>query len=780
MPDDGDATADSTSSPPPSSPAESSGPQFAGVRLWVWIGATVAALGLCVCIPLYDYWYALRSGAQASAPSPITDSYLPVLPLLMITALAALWNPLVGLCGFARARLRRSELLVSAALLFCTAGIVEGGLRDVWLRSLFVEEGLYRKDEFAKLVPESNNALSVPSETKARDGLVQLERVQSLLAESEPVDAKAWNDIRERWQRLDLSGERRWSPAAQQELLARSDGQPPPGAGALAADIPRLRQIFEGDVRLSSGLRDGDQELAALFSAREGDTAPIARLLPPLATTGIMIISGLLVVIGLAALTAKQWTHNERLQHPLVQVPAALAEPSIIRNKIFWIAVSIIVLIWLYQLGAVNEVHVLPPLNFGLDPLVQQIELYKYFGIDVPSSDRWVYGHWGSLRIYPFIIAIAFLLATDVGFSVWGGFFFGCMFFGYLNSAGLPVSFQGVARANGGGGGAMLAMGLVIFYLGRHHYWSLLRAALFLKRDEPDLLGIFGARLILVGGFVLTAATWYFGGQDTQALFAALLGTLLFMLFIVVTARVVAESGLAAFQAPSHAHELVGGIGIPWMLPVKAVLLLNYLGATLMYDTRQFLPGYLVQSTELAGRGGHGTRRMMILLGSVILVGAGLTVIAAIVGGWSLGGVGDLGDKAAGPFGAKAIKDAFDSTPQAVFLGLTEKQACVFGGFLLVFAVVGLRRVWTGCFIHPLGLVVAASWPIFLAWGSLMLGWLAKLLVLRYGGPSIYSKLKPVAYGIILGDVLGYGLQFVMQTWANGMGEQINILNAWP
>ena len=82
-------------------------------------------------------------------------------------------------------------------------------------------------------------------------------------------------------------------------------------------------------------------------------------------------------------------------------------------------------------------------------------------------------------------------------------------------------------------------------------------------------------------------------------------------------------------------------------------------------------------------------------------------------------------------------------------------------GAIALLVLVGLRRLWTSCPFHPLGLVVATSYPVWIIWFSLFLGWMAKVLVLRYGGSQLYARLKPVAIGLIVGDLMGYAIQFI-------------------
>ena len=86
-----------------------------------------------------------------------------------------------------------------------------------------------------------------------------------------------------------------------------------------------------------------------------------------------------------------------------------------------------------------------------------------------------------------------------------------------------------------------------------------------------------------------------------------------------------------------------------------------------------------------------------------------------------------------------------------------------------------------GLYFPSAGVVVAASWPVFLVWGSLMLGWLAKFLVLRYGGAGLYTKLKALALGIAIGDIIGFAIELIIISCAGpwNLGD-VTPLKMWP
>ncbi|MFW5750402.1 MAG: DUF6785 family protein [Planctomycetota bacterium] len=499
-----------------------------------------------------------------------------------------------------------------------------------------------------------------------------------------------------------------------------------------------------------------------------GDS-PASRLAEPVGPTLWFVLAGIAVILGFVAFTARQWTHHERLQHPLVQVPLALSRKSFLSNRAFQTTVAILVLFWLYQYGATNGWHPLPAL--ATDPMVSSSEIYKGFGIPANVPGRWAFsGFFGTFNIVPFAIGIAFLLSADIGFSVWGGFWFGALISGWLAAFGLQFSFAGDGRLVGAGAGFGLVV--LVFWLGRHHYWRLLRAAVFTGPDPHDPVGVWGARALLAGSLITVILIGsYVGGPWYHGLFAGLLGLAFFLTSIVVVARVVAESGLAAFQAPEVMNKVVNGLGLQFVFPIQAILMTNWISRVLAQDTRENLAGFAVQTSAMSEGAGVRQGRTMLLLGGFAVVVVVATVFSELLANWVMQPDVGTGKLEASVFGKEFKPD---------MLGMTNQQVYIVVGFVLIFAVAWLRRVWNKCPIHPLGLVVAVSWPIYTIWASLMLGWAAKVLVLRFGGAGLYSRLKPVAIAFILGDMLGFGLQALLQIYSHQTGLKWEVWRSWP
>lgn len=67
------------------------------------------------------------------------------------------------------------------------------------------------------------------------------------------------------------------------------------------------------------------------------------------------------------------------------------------------------------------------------------------------------------------------------------------------------------------------------------------------------------------------------------------------------------------------------------------------------------------------------------------------------------------------------------------------------------------QRFWWWPF-HPIGCLASNTWAAKWNWMPFFVGWLAKTLVIRYGGLRLYRKTVPMAIGLIGGDLLS---QFV-------------------
>ena len=64
--------------------------------------------------------------------------------------------------------------------------------------------------------------------------------------------------------------------------------------------------------------------------------------------------------------------------------------------------------------------------------------------------------------------------------------------------------------------------------------------------------------------------------------------------------------------------------------------------------------------------------------------------------------------------------------------------------------------------LHPIGLPVAAIWMIRRQASTIFVAWLAKSLIIRFGGIDLYRRASPFFVGLILGHFTGVGISFLV------------------
>jgi hypothetical protein len=98
----------------------------------------------------------------------------------------------------------------------------------------------------------------------------------------------------------------------------------------------------------------------------------------------------------------------------------------------------------------------------------------------------------------------------------------------------------------------------------------------------------------------------------------------------------------------------------------------------------------------------------------------------------------------------------------------------VFGGMVAaVIQILQSRFSWWP--LHPLGVMLMSSGYVRLYVLDIFLVWLAKLMVLRFGGILLYRQVKPCCYGLIVGYVFAVGCSFIIDLiWFPAGGHYIH------
>jgi hypothetical protein len=78
--------------------------------------------------------------------------------------------------------------------------------------------------------------------------------------------------------------------------------------------------------------------------------------------------------------------------------------------------------------------------------------------------------------------------------------------------------------------------------------------------------------------------------------------------------------------------------------------------------------------------------------------------------------------------------------------------------------------------LHPAGFPVSMGWVMDVIWFSVFLAWTAKMIVLKFGGPGLYARSRPLFLGLALGQIVAGGLWLVVDYLTGTVGNRIPLL----
>lgn len=518
---------------------------------------------------------------------------------------------------------------------------------------------------------------------------------------------------------------------------------------------------------------DKNREAPVILWAYEG--LPPGRSLPwrpwivPLLvwTPFILAFYGLLLCV--ATLLSRRWESQERLLYPLTQVPLDLTEgqPNVsplLRNWLLWATLGL---------------AMIPYLTKGLHsyfPSVPDLNLQKDSG-PLFGGGPLVAFNYMPLHLYPEMVGISYLLSSEVAFSLWLFYLLRLTQAALRMSLGLRTNHAQFAEMQTVGGYLVLALALL--WSARHYLRAIAEDCVQglawllgwrLSAHAPveqawrraggwapeELRARPEERVAFWGLLACFALILLWARQMGLALGWAALLMGLFPLVSLVVARVVCEAGMFIYSSPFRLDQM-----LIRMLGVQRIGALNHTLLTMMSWTQirgtatQFMPQAFqclkISSLMPAPR----LPTMGLLLAAVTL---GLFVchfaIPSVIYSY---GVFRLGWWPQGS-GLGTVNRLASELRGAIKMGGEEWLGIGLGGLTTLFLVFMRQRFLWWPF-HPLGFVAWIGWPTERYWLSIFLGWIIKIAVVRFGGYQVFQRLKPAAYGLIL------GVCFILTFW---------------
>lgn len=481
------------------------------------------------------------------------------------------------------------------------------------------------------------------------------------------------------------------------------------------------------------------------------------------------LLLGLLgfVMLCTNTLLRRQWTESERLSYPLVALPLEMVneQTPLFKSRLFWSGITIAGVLELWN-----------GLAF-LYPSIPSLPL-KFMG---PSQDLSTYlttPPWNAIggtpiAIYPFGVALGMLLPVDLLFSVW---FFAWVWraervftaaFGYGDIPGFPyVEAQSF--------GAYIGLAVFALFVSRSHFIRIFGNLFSPKEDLGDQNEALPYRWAVAGLVAGLAAIYSFCIMCRMTPGVILMFFLIYFTLAIAITRMRAELG-----PPAHDLHMAGPDSIiPAVTQSNMIAKPDLAMFSMFYGFNRAYRSHpmpiQLEGFKIAERTGGKYRPLFWAMMFAIVFGALCAFWADLDMNYRVGAA----ERVATPnvnliFGSEPWNrmSGWVKSPSPVQQRINTQIAIGVGfAFTLLLNFIRLRVGWFP--FHPVGYAVSGSWSLGLLWLPLMIAWIIKLSILRYGGLKMYRQTLPLFLGVILGEcVVGsvwtlIGITFDMPTYA--------------
>jgi len=470
-------------------------------------------------------------------------------------------------------------------------------------------------------------------------------------------------------------------------------------------------------------------------------------MMPIISWTGFFVLFGG-TLMCLMLLFSENWIEHERLVFPLVRLPVEIfsegAAVSFFRKPATWIGMGLAT--------GLNIINMVRGVWFGGPSGGMRVDLGKQL-VDYP---------WRALRplvanLRPELIGLGYLVSTELSFSIWFFYAFEKMQALGFSMAGYRLS--GLPFAQEQGIGAYLVMAVVLLWKGRGalarawqgwvasegsgggrptHRWALLGL----------VVGIGGLMIFLVAAGM---KPWLAAAYLTVLIFVSL-----------VYARIRAETGVPLVWAFPYGqqHKVlwnflgqkpIVGLGPDYRSPTMFALL-----AILSRGYFPTVSGYEIEGLRLGEQTGVDWAQVATTVLLAITFGAAVGMVFHLQPYNHFGAVGLRG----GIWGASIAKQEYLNVLHGIQYPTPPdlpRVAATTGGGILVALLSAARARWFGFPLHPVGYAVACAYGSLL-WAPFLIVWIAKTVLLRYGGSKSYLRALPGFLGFALGHFISAGL----------------------
>ena len=513
------------------------------------------------------------------------------------------------------------------------------------------------------------------------------------------------------------------------------------------AVIPFLPQWLFVDAR--------HPEIYQLFAGIEpGASIPWAMWARPLFGWLSGCLATVMAAFFVSVLFFKQWHEKERLVFPMATFPVALLKeskdsrvPVVFRDKIFWMGFGLVAGIIAWNIVGYFVIS-LPRITLFDRDLTKAVHIGRYF------PDYY-------LKVQPLLMGLAYLCPLDILFSFWVYNFVNIFKVGMINRTGFSVGLPGQPTTGSEitmleSHGALVVLVVWSVWVARGHLKETLQKAFVRPRSEDDGAPVsyrmawvgFGLSAVAMGGWFLSV------GLSFPMMILQMV--LIFICCFGLT-KYAATTGFI-FLTPA------GGKGASMMYTLMGTASMSprSLAMTTLISDHIFM-GSPIRTTvfpaipHMFRMLGSQLKRRFLIWGSIpiayvigFLLAAGIYIYRCYMEGGLNGmlvtwGMEGLANQV--PFMEGSKITYFDPQKMTIWM---------LGG-LAAGLVTFLRARFAWWPFHP----AALAFPTRYGFGLLIV-WLVKLIVIRYGGVRLYRQSLPFWYGAIVGYLVGIAVSSIV------------------
>ncbi|MBD3181538.1 hypothetical protein GF312_04545 [Candidatus Poribacteria bacterium] len=492
--------------------------------------------------------------------------------------------------------------------------------------------------------------------------------------------------------------------------------------------IPTWLTVSDKDVL--TGFYQGESSLYTAQNLK-------AWLIPIISWSGLLIAM-FFVMFCINIIIRRQWIEREKLAFPIIQVPLAVVEKGgkkLFADRLFWVGFAIA--------GGIDVYNGLA----YLFPTIPYFHIRYEIGHLITESP-WNAIGWMNMAFFPFVIGIGYIIPIHLSFSCWFFYLF-TKFQRVLGSAMGLRSLPGFPYIRQQSFGAYMGICIFAIIIGRRHFANIIKIVFKKTPDTTNdrknytfaLLGITAGLAFIITfcirtGMSIGVILGFFG--------------IYFLLSLAIT-RMRAELGVPAHDL----HRMGPGEVLAHAMGTRRLGAKNLTMFSLFYSFnrayRSHPMPHSLEAFKIAHETGMSESRMFVTM----MMGACIGIIAAmwilLDGFYRLGASARIAGYAVNAFGREPFQRlqnwlAYPSNgdiPALSFMGI---------GFLFTIILLFLRTRFFWWTLHPLGYALADDYSMQWFWASLLMGWMLKTIILKYGGIRKYRSAFPLFIGLILGE----------------------------